>query len=74
MSIRDQLTELAQTKDRCSCCVWLARRSDDDRAAVDEWLTDPSRSVQALVNVLRAEGLPVRVQQFRRHVRECVRS
>lgn len=74
MSIRDQLVELAKPKFHCSCCDWLAGRSDDDRAAVDEWLTDPNRSVAALVKVLRAEGLPVKVQQFRRHVQECVRS
>lgn len=74
MSIRAQLAELANPKTRCSCCDWLAGRSDDDRAAIDEWLDDPNRSVAALVNVLRAEGLPVKVQQFRRHVQECVRS
>lgn len=74
MSIREQLAEAAKPKQRCTCCAWLAGRSDDDRAAVDEWLSDPSRSVSALVNVLRAEGLPVKVHQFRRHVQECVRS
>ncbi len=74
MSIRARLTELAKPKNQCSCCDWLAGRSADDQAAIDEWLEDPNRSVAALVNVLRAEGLPVKVQQFRRHVQECVRS
>ncbi|RIQ90418.1 hypothetical protein D2E40_27005 [Mycobacteroides abscessus] len=73
MSIREQLAEAAKPKQRCTCCSWVATQSADDRKAIEEWVAE-GKSIEALVRVLRNEGLPVGPIQFRRHVRECVRS
>lgn len=73
MSIREQLAEADKPKQRCTCCTWIATQGADDRKAIDEWVAE-RKSIESLVRVLRKEGLPVGPVQFRRHVRECVRS
>lgn len=60
MSLRDKLaTPPAPAKSRTAMDIWVDSLDDEDRAAVETALRDPSWRHSDLMKVLKEEGAPV---------------
>ena len=60
MSLRDKLaTPPAPAKTRSAMDIWVDGLNDEDRAAVETALRDPSWRHTDLLKVLKEEGAPV---------------
>lgn len=74
MSLADRLNgaEAMRSNRGCATCAWLAELSDDDRAAINTWISD-GLSVKQLWEILATDPdnpLPVADTAFRNHIRQ----
>lgn len=76
MSLADRLKRADQTRSNRGCvtCEWMVALSDQDRAAILQWIAD-GLSIKKLWEILISDPenpLPVADTAFRNHVRNHV--
>ena len=58
----------------CQTCQWLARRTDEEREAIYEWLRS-GYSIRQLHSICASEPDPLAISEsaFKNHLRDCER-
>ena len=68
MSIAEKLSEVPANRVICRTCNWINSQSETDQAAIKQAAENPAWSVEALVRVLKEDGLPTSASAFRHHI------